>query len=450
MTANAPSQSRYLIIGLGLTGLSCARFCQQRGLDFTLCDTRSELPGMASILAEFEGREVILGLPDDTVLEAHTELLVSPGIDTNTPYFHHARELGCVVSGDIQLFHEYCDRPVIAITGSNGKSTVTTLVAELLKAAGLKAHACGNIGVPALDLLTASTPADIYVLELSSFQLETTRDLSATVASILNISPDHMDRYQKMPAYERAKQRIFQGAKAVVVNADDDHTLPVFDQAAKALSFSVTRMDTDYHVQQDEQGSWLMRGQQRLLNTRELKIQGLHNVANVLAALAMVEAAGVDIKKTLTALTSFTGLPHRCQWIADVNGVAYFNDSKGTNVGSTVAAIHGLSATGQGKLWLLAGGEGKGQAFAELADACDGTLAGAYLFGADRDVIASDLSKVVPCQQTSTLDEALAQVAQVAQSGDMVLFSPACASFDQFKNYVQRGEYFCQLVEALS
>jgi len=447
---NRQNTKRYLIIGLGLTGLSCARFCQAQNLNYGLCDTRSELPGLESIKAEFIGVDIQLGLPSLKELNQYDELLVSPGIDTNTDYFTAAREQGIVISGDVQLFSEYCDKPVIAITGSNGKSTVTTLVAELLKADGIHAVACGNIGVPVLDLLTTGQGIEVYVAELSSFQLETTRNLGAKVATILNISPDHMDRYGDMASYERAKQRIFQQASAVVVNADDDHTRPVLDVSERVSAYSI---DADKHagfgIAHIDGSVWLMQGERALVSAHDLRIRGLHNVANALAALALVDAAGYEISaEMILALTNFGGLDHRCQWVANISGVDYFNDSKGTNIGSTVAAINGLAPQTEGKLWLIAGGEGKGQNFSELAEAC-GDVEAAFLFGADAEMISDSISATVKTAVTETLDQALGLLVKEANPGDIVLFSPACASFDQFRNYVHRGEYFCQCVEEL-
>ena len=448
---NETNNKHYLIIGLGLTGLSCARFCQARNLRFSLCDTRTELPGIESIRAEFPQADIHLGLPDASELQHYDELLVSPGISIATPQIREAAESGVTISGDVQLFSEYRQQPLIAITGSNGKSTVTTLVAELLNAAGVKAKACGNIGVPVLDLLTTDEHVEVFVAELSSFQLETTRNLRADVAGILNISPDHMDRYDGMADYERAKQRIFQGAKKVVVNGDDDHTLPALSISAESRRFLLNVPAAgEFGVVYDNGDIWLSYGNDRLMNAADLNISGMHNVANALAALAFIDAIGVDIRKTLASLATFTGLDHRCQKIGLIRGVDYVNDSKGTNEGSTVAAIEGLAPLTEGRLWLIAGGEGKGQSFKELAAACQGRVEKALLFGADARFIEDALADAVATEVFDTLDEALMVAAESACDGDTVLFSPACASFDQFRNYVHRGEYFRQCVEGLS
>lgn len=449
MTSNAHNKKHYMIIGLGLTGLSCARFCQKKGLNFSLCDTRTELPGLDSIRSEFPGADVFLGLPSVKRLTQYDELLVSPGISINTETFRAVAAAGVKLSGDIQLFSEYANRPIIAITGSNGKSTVTTLVADLINAAGKRAVAGGNIGTPALDLLADEENIDVYVIELSSFQLETTHDLGADVATILNISPDHMDRYDGMANYERAKQRIFQQAKHIVVNGDDDHTRPTLNALIRTSTFSLNQ-PADFGVTVKDGHEWLVKGETLLFPVSSLKIRGAHNAANVLSAFALVDALGIALVDTLPALESFTGLAHRCQWVASISGVDYFNDSKGTNVGSTLAAIKGLGAQCSGRIWLLAGGEGKDQDFSELAESCrESDVAEVFTFGADRDVIQQDIENHVAVSRWNTVDEALASAKTKAMSGDVILFSPACASFDQFRNYVHRGEYFCQCVEGL-
>lgn len=452
MTQTALRNKHYLIIGLGLTGLSCARFCQQQQLKFSLCDTRSELKNLSEIEHEFPGVDIQLGELAPSYLAEFDELLVSPGIDTNGALFVAAKEAGVAISGDIQLFHTLADKPIVAITGSNGKSTVTTLVNNLLNAAGIKAVAGGNLGVPALDLL--SSDADVYVLELSSFQLETTRDLGADVATILNISPDHMDRYGSMAAYERAKQRIFQGAKKVVVNLDDDHSLSVLGSPSDTSGFGLTLpQDNNFGLIQQDGQIWLAKAGQPLLPTSKLKIRGAHNAANALAALAIVDALGVNLEACLDALAEFSGLPHRCQWVTSLQGVEFFNDSKGTNVGSTLAAIKGFLPEVEGKIWLLLGGESKGQSFTELAQVlAHNTKIIPVTFGADAKRIAASMGDVVSQEVAivSTLQQALDSAYAAATSGDIVLLSPACASFDQFANYEQRGQAFCEYVEALS
>ena len=450
MTAQTLNNKHYLIIGLGLTGLSCARFCKKHDLSFELCDTRSDLPGLEAIRQEFPGIAIRLGDLTVDFLAGFDELLVSPGISTRTALFREAAVRGVRISGDIQLFSEYAQKPVVAITGSNGKSTVTTLVNELINASGKRAVAGGNLGTPALDLLSASG-VDVYVVELSSFQLETTTDLGAEAAVILNISPDHMDRYDGMADYEDAKQRIFQSVNQTLINRDDDHTRPTDPRVVVSSTFGLSEPQAGQFGIADIDGEqWLMKGDEPLVKSADLRIRGSHNVANALAALALVDLLGIDIYRCLTALVNFPGLAHRCQWVSTIRGVDYFNDSKGTNVGSTVAAVKGLSAQLKGRIWLLAGGEGKGQDFTELADICSASpVAEVLTYGADRAKIAADISSQVATSDWLALEDALADASARAQAGDIILLSPACASFDQFRNYVHRGEFFCQCVEEL-
>ena len=447
MCAMAETSKRYLIVGLGLTGLSCARFCQQQGLDFSLCDTRENFAGADDVRAEFSGVELFLGEPTVEQLSAYDELLVSPGISIQTEIFQQVAEQGVTLAGDIQLFRQYVTKPVVAITGSNGKSTVTTLVNELINAAGRKAVAGGNLGIPALDLLSEEN-VDVFVLELSSFQLETTTDFAADVAVILNISPDHMDRYNSMRDYERAKQRIFQGAERAVVNLDDDHTRPAMDLIKEYVTFGLSHA-ADFGVKNIDGNDWLMAKGEPLLPASDLKIKGRHNLANALAALALVSELGIDVRQCISSLKDFAGLKHRCQWVRELNGVEYFNDSKGTNTGSTMAAVTGLSADLKGRLHLIVGGEGKGQNFSELGQACINNV-NVIAYGADRNIIAQDMADFCQVEQVSDVEQALSLAHAQANAGDIVLFSPACASFDQFKNYQHRGDVFCELVEALS
>ena len=447
MCAMAETSKRYLIVGLGLTGLSCARFCQQQGLDFSLCDTRENFAGADDVRAEFSGVELFLGEPTVEQLSAYDELLVSPGISIQTEIFQQVAEQGVTLAGDIQLFRQYVTKPVVAITGSNGKSTVTTLVNELINAAGRKAVAGGNLGIPALDLLSEEN-VDVFVLELSSFQLETTTDFAADVAVILNISPDHMDRYNSMRDYERAKQRIFQGAERAVVNLDDDHTRPAMDLIKDYVTFGLSDA-ADFGVKNIDGNDWLMAKGEPLLPASDLKIKGRHNLANALAALALVSELGIDVRQCISSLKDFAGLKHRCQWVRELNGVEYFNDSKGTNTGSTMAAVTGLSADLKGRLHLIVGGEGKGQNFSELGQACINNV-NVIAYGADCNIIARDMADFCQVEQVSDVEQALFLAHAQANTGDIVLFSPACASFDQFKNYQHRGDVFCELVEALS
>lgn len=437
------AEFKRMVVGLGMTGLSAARWLKRQGAEFDLCDTRDKLP-LADIRAEFPQAAIFTGALDGELLSRYNELVVSPGIALAEPAIQQAIAAGVRISGDIQLFAENCDKPIIAITGSNGKSTVTTLVGELLNAAGKHAAVGGNIGVPALDLPSA----DIYVLELSSFQLETTTGLSALAAVILNLSEDHMDRYAGMDDYLAAKQRIFQGCQHIVANRDDEATFPPVGHAVMTFGLSEP-VAPEFGLVKTGGESWIAFADQLLVPASELRIKGQHNLANVMAALALVKMAGVDIARVLPALKNFAGLDHRCQWLGRKEGVDFYNDSKGTNVGSTLAAINGLGPEISGKIWLLAGGEGKGQDFSPLAPACGGYVAEVLTYGADATIIANAVSGDCPVSQQKTLQQAFERACSLADEGDVILLSPACASFDQFKNYVQRGEYFRSLVEGI-
>jgi UDP-N-acetylmuramoylalanine--D-glutamate ligase len=437
----------HVVVGLGKTGLSCARHLRRQHIPFVAVDTRDEPPGIASFRAEFpEVRTECGALQAETLCNAQT-LVMSPGVDLRTPVVQKAIAKGVTISGDIDLFARVVSAPLVAITGSNAKSTVVTLVGEMAKEAGLRTAVAGNIGTPVLDLLTEE-PYDLYVLELSSFQLETTFNLNATVATVLNMSPDHMDRYDSMQAYHRAKHRIFQGCRQVVVNRDDALTRPLLPATVKVTSFGLGEEDSrDFSVISRQGEQHLAFERQALLGVRELKMAGRHNVANALAALALGRAAGLDWEPMLATLRKFPGLPHRCQWVATVDEVPYYDDSKGTNVGASVAAITGLGSIG--RIILLAGGVGKGANFDELGPVMKRHGRLAILFGEDADKLASVLEGCVEVLRAQSLQDAVGQARAQAGAGDVVLLSPACASFDMFDNYEHRGRVFVEAVRAL-
>ncbi|WP_430459950.1 UDP-N-acetylmuramoyl-L-alanine--D-glutamate ligase [Thalassolituus sp. LLYu03] len=435
--------NKRLVVGLGLTGLSAARWLKRQGFAFDLCDTREQLPNIDAVRAEFPDAAIMTGKLNGDVLSQYDQLVVSPGVALAEPAIQQAIAASVAVTGDIQLFAEHCDKPIIAITGSNGKSTVTTLVGELLAAAGLNVGVGGNIGVPALDL----GAADVYVLELSSFQLETTDHLNAWAGVILNLSEDHMDRYSGMDDYLAAKQKIFNGCRQIIANRDDATTFPPAGQVniTFGLQAPVVR---EFGLVRVKGESWIAFGDELIVSASELRIKGQHNLANVMAALALVQTMNVDLNTVLPALKAFAGLDHRCQWLGEKDGVAFYNDSKGTNVGSTLAAINGLGPEISGRIWLLAGGEGKGQDFSPLAGPCGEFVAEVLTYGADGGIIANAVSGDCQVSMQATLDEAFERACSLADDGDVILLSPACASFDQFRNYNHRGEYFRALVEA--
>ncbi|NVK44237.1 MAG: UDP-N-acetylmuramoyl-L-alanine--D-glutamate ligase [Oceanospirillaceae bacterium] len=442
-----------IVIGLGKTGLSCVRHLLRTGKRFAVADTRAAPPGLDEFRQLAPEAEVRCGDLDADFLSRADELVLSPGIDQRHPAIREAVARGARLTGDIDLFCREISAPVIAITGSNAKSTVTTLVGEMARAAGIDVGVGGNLGTPVLDMLAEGEQA-LYVLELSSFQLETTSDLRAEVATVLNVSPDHLDRYDSMQDYYRAKHRIFRGARKVVENRDDPLTHPLLPTGVETWGYRLGRPDLKvFGLLDDDQGeSWLALGLERLLPVSALRIRGLHNVANALAALAIGTAAGLPREAMLDTLRTFAGLEHRCQWVAEKGGVAWFNDSKGTNVGATVAALNGLGptlASGAGVV-LIAGGDGKGSEFTELDAPMARYGRALVLIGRDASRIDAAVGSVAQKSYADSMATAVAQAAELAQPGDVVLLSPACASFDMFSGYADRGQQFVDAVGGLA
>ncbi len=441
------SDRRTLVVGLGKTGLSCVRYLSEQGRDIAVADSRQNPPGLDELRADWPEVAVHLGPFDPEVFAGFNELVVSPGISIAEPAIAGAAQAGARIRGDIDLFAEAADAPILAITGSNGKTTVTTLVGEMARAAGRRVEVGGNIGTPALDLLGRG--ADLYVLELSSFQLETTEGLNALAATVLNVSDDHMDRYPNKMAYFQAKQRIFQGCQTAVVNLDDALSTPMARDNLKFLCYGEHRVNPDtFSTRDDDGGTWITWGFDNLIRAHELGLMGRHNVSNVMAALGLGYAAGLPMDVMLQVAREFRGLPHRCELIRQVHGVEFINDSKGTNVGASVAAIESLAPT-QGKVVLIAGGDGKGADFGPLQAPVLLHCRALVLIGRDADQIAAAVGKGIDCVKAPTLADAVATAAELAQPGDRVLLSPACASFDMFRDYLDRGEQFRTLVEAL-
>jgi UDP-N-acetylmuramoylalanine--D-glutamate ligase len=448
MTSLAGNQKR-LVVGLGVSGLSTARYCQRMGWTFDLADSRETPPAAEALLQDFPQSRLFCGAFRTDLLCAYDQLIVSPGIALSEPAIQAALAAGVEVIGDVELFARVVERPVLAITGSNGKSTVTTLVRDMLEDAGIHAEMGGNIGVPVLDLLQLQQQPDVYVLELSSFQLETTTSLKARAAVILNLSEDHMDRYPGMADYAVAKQRIFTGAERAVINRDDAATVPVSAVAEQTGFVTGRPAGADFGLEEDADGCWIVHSGQRLIHSRDVRIKGRHNLANAMASLALVESVGLAAADAVATLKTFGGLDHRCQWVGNYAGVDFINDSKGTNVGSTLAALNGLGPETSGKIWLLAGGDGKGQDFSPLSVPVREFCAAVICFGRDRQRIADSLSALTDTRLVETLAEAFAVAQQQAGAGDLVLLSPACASLDQFRNYAERGQRFRELTEAL-
>jgi UDP-N-acetylmuramoylalanine--D-glutamate ligase len=440
-----------LVVGLGKTGLSAMHWLNKQGIHFYMADSRTNPPGIDQLLETMPELKIYTGPFVEEIFLAADMIVLSPGVSLQEPVIKSALSKGIDVVGDIELFARY--RPhfskVVAITGSNGKSTVTTLVGEICKNAGLNTVVAGNIGLPVLDTLETQFP-DVYVLELSSFQLETTYSLKVDVATVLNISEDHMDRYDSVEAYAKAKARIYQNATMAVVNRDDPLSKEL--TTAEQISFGLNPAPnySDYGLE-ELNGLWLMSGKRKLIPVSDLKIAGHHNIANVLAAMALASSIGIDRNTIIRTIRQFTGLPHRVEWVANIHEVDYYDDSKGTNVGATCAAIKGMSKNGKPQnVVLIAGGDGKGQDFSPLIDAVKENARAVVLFGRDAHLIEDVLFATdVPLYDAVGLQEAVVIAQKLAKPGDAILLSPACASFDMFRDYVQRAEVFVDAVKAL-
>ncbi len=462
-----------LVLGLGETGLSMARFLARRGARVRVADTRDDPPKLAALGRHLPQAELALGAYREASFAGIDLIAISPGVPLATPQVRAAVAHGVPVVGDIELFAQALREghggaqssppnvppQVLAVTGTNGKTTVTALTGAMCKRGGLATEVAGNISPAALDALMQCEDArhkpEVWVLELSSYQLETTRTLNPAAATVLNVSEDHLDRYDGMAAYASAKARIFRGEGIQVLNRDDARSMGMARAGRKQVSFGLdapTRGE-DFGLLRVEGELWLAQGATPLLALKELPLAGLHNAANALAALALTRALGEPYPPLLTALRDFKGLPHRVEKVAELDGVAFYDDSKGTNVGSTVAALNGfaeLAARGA-RVVLIAGGEGKGQNFAPLAEPVARYARAVVLIGRDAELIAGALgASGVALLRAGSMEEAVAQARAQAQQGDVVLLSPACASFDMFRNYPHRGEVYAACVRKLA
>lgn len=442
----------YIVIGLGLTGRSCVDFLLAQGKSVIAMDTREVFSGREEIVKTHPQLLIFAGERSwpQTILNQAKVLVVSPGVSIAHPAIQKAKEAGVEVIGDIELFARMNKVPVIAITGSNGKSTVTALVGEMARLAGKRVAVVGNIGVPVLSM-EQTIDHDLIVMELSSFQLETTSSLRPLAATVLNITPDHMDRYDSFEDYIAAKHRIFLGAKQIIVNQDD----PLSDSAdwleGERLYFTLQAPTTSstFGLREKQGQIWLAQGETYLIAQTELKMAGRHNVMNALSALALGTAAGLPKEAMLAALREFKGLPHRCQWVADRHQIRWINDSKGTNVGACEAAIKGLGEGASGKIVLILGGDGKGADFTCLREGIAQYCRAIILKGKDADKILGDLKDCVPAHRVTTMEEAVMRAAECAKPGDCVLLSPACASLDQYRDYTHRGAVFMEAVSKI-
>jgi UDP-N-acetylmuramoylalanine--D-glutamate ligase len=437
------AKKKDLVLGLGATGLSIARYLQRNKRDAIFFDSREEPPALDELEALWPDAETLLGevdLPDNI-----GRVIASPGIEDKHELLEAARQAKLEIISDIELFARDAQEPFVAVTGSNGKSTVTTLLYHMCQAAGRKTLAGGNLGEPALDLLDADTP-ELYVLELSSFQLQRTASLPAKVAVLLNVTPDHLDWHTDENEYREAKYRIFREAEAAVINRADEESADRVKHISNVISFGFDAPgDGHYGIRREDDEDFLARGESVLLAVNELALMGKHNRANALAALAAGELLGLDMQSMLQVLCEFPGLPHRMQFVRRISAVDYVNDSKATNVAAAVASIESV----EGMLVLIAGGEGKGGDFAALAEPLESKLRAAVLIGRDAEQIDAALDTIVPTYFAQDMKDAVLQAATYAESDDTVLLAPACASFDQFDSYVARGEAFREAVEAL-
>jgi UDP-N-acetylmuramoylalanine--D-glutamate ligase len=446
------NKSTAVIVGLGATGLSCARYLLGQGWRVRVTDSREDPPARNQLAMLDPNITVRLGGLDTSLLDEAVCVVASPGVSLSDPFFAEARRRGITIAGDIELFALVADAPIVGITGTNGKSTVTTLVGRMAERAGVRVRVGGNLGEPALDLLPAARAdaqtTELYVLELSSYQLEATSSLELRAATVLNVTPDHVDRYASMAEYAAAKARIFSRCDTAVINLDDPLVVAMPHKASRVVGFSLLdEPGADYFMAVREADKpWLIRRGEPLIPLESVRLKGLHNAANALAALALGDAVGLPLQAMLDELASFAGLPHRSQWVADVRGVNYVDDSKGTNVGATLAAVAGMA----GPLIVIAGGDGKSQDFTPLREAFRGKVRHLVLIGRDAPVMERALRDVCPTQRSGSLPEAVRAAAKVARAGDTVLLSPACSSLDMFRNYAHRGDVFSSAVRELA
>lgn len=440
-------QMRALVVGLGKTGLSCVPYLLSKGYMVAVADSRERPPMIDALHAAYPEVAVHCGPFDAALFASFALVIASPGVALATPAIRAASAAGGEIIGDVELFARAATAPVIAITGANGKSTVTALVGKMCSDAGLDTRVGGNIGVPVLDLLEDSEP-DVYVLELSSFQLETTKSLNARAATVLNISADHMDRYSGLADYASAKARVFHGDGLMVLNADDKRVMAMRETSREHICFGLARpaSDNDFGLIEHEGETWLAKGGDPLIAASALPLAGRHNIANVLAALALAERVGVPLASAIESVRHYHGLAHRSALVSESRGVRWINDSKGTNVGATKAALEGMA---QPVVW-IAGGEAKDADLTELKDTVARHVRAAVLIGRDARLIEAAIDGVVPVHHAGDMLDAVKCAARLAHTGDVVLMSPACASFDMFDNFEHRGDVYTQAVHEVT
>ena len=435
--------SKIVVVGLGITGLSVAYYLRRLGLNFAIIDSRNKPPFNDELLAEMSDVAVFTGSFDPSVFDVATHIIVSPGISMQEPVIQEAIAKGVRSLSDIDLFACSVSEPVVAITGSNGKSTVTTMLGDMVKTAGKRVAVGGNLGTPALDLLAEDI--EIYVLELSSFQLERTSQLNAVAATVLNISADHLDRYENIEAYVEQKNKVYSGNGVMLVNKGCPFTAEMQQKNREVLTFSAQK-SADYHVIETPEGNSLAVHGRAILPVNELLVSGIHNQENALAALALGSVIGLPEAAMCEALRNYKGLMHRVQFVAKIDGVSWINDSKATNVGACVAALQGFKNS---SVLLIAGGDAKAADMSDLIPLLRAKVKTLLLIGKDSQLIKQAVNDCIPVLEVGTLKKAIKQAHKIAQSGDTVLLSPACASMDQFANYKERGGLFVVEVQAL-
>ena len=437
-----PKTAKILVVGLGITGMSVARFLLSLGFSFAMVDSRDKPPINEDFFQNARDIAVFTGGFDAAAFKVATHLIVSPGVSLHEKSIIKAVANGTKIVSDIDLFACAVNVPIVAITGSNGKSTVTTMLGDMATAAGKRVGVGGNLGTPALDLLANNV--ELYVLELSSFQLERTSVLNAAAATVLNVSADHLDRHADIAEYAQEKQRVYLGDGVMVINADDVLVAAMQDAERDTLSFSI-KDRADFYLAYQGDTEYLMYRQSPLMPLAELPLEGRHNASNALAALALGVAVGLDMTAMCSALKVFKGLEHRMQRVAHQHGITWVNDSKATNIGACVAALEGYDR----KVILIAGGDAKGADMTELTPVVQDKAKSVVLMGKDANLIEQALVGCVPVYRVENMVQAVQIAASLASDGDSVLLSPACASLDQYKNYQDRGNQFAQAVLAL-
>lgn len=436
-----------IVVGIGLTGLSCVKYLIERGDKVAVVDSRANPPELEKLKQEFPQVPYTVGSFDSPLLEQAVELIVSPGVSLKEPALAKQIAKGIPVIGDVELFARDVKKPVIAITGSNGKTTVTSLMGKMVADASYAVEVCGNIGQPVLTAIAKPIP-DFYVAELSSFQLETTQSLKPLTAVVLNVCQDHMDRYECYEDYVQAKRRIYQNCQYPIINLDEPEIWQHLRFNHPALGFSLNPSDTDFCLREHNGEFYLSLGHQILLPVKAMQFSQRYEFQNALAALALGTAAGLPMESMLKTLREFRGLPHRCQAVGQFGGIRWYDDSKGTNVGATIAAILSLAASKTGRLFLIAGGDSKKADLSSLLDPVKQWVDEVILLGQDAPLLQDLFQNHLPIVRVNSMEEAVLSAVKSARPGDIVLLSPACASLDMFRNYAHRGEVFVQAIKA--